>query len=189
MFTAFPAAFISTLAGLALLGTIGGSLANAAAEPQTREAALITYLASAANIKLFGIGGPFGVGHRTYRIRRLEWGCTPERTRGPVARCLCSKKMTGFNSIPDANSFIDYNSRDGRPNRYCSLNLHWISTLKTSSWVRVFFVLHLPSAVATGRPVAFLQKQPPGISLIGDKLSALVGTCMAFCRLSLVSKI
>lgn len=59
VFTAFPATFISTLAGLALLGTIGGSLANAVAEPQTREAALITFLASAANIKLFGISGAF----------------------------------------------------------------------------------------------------------------------------------
>jgi len=59
VFMAFPATFISTLAGLALLGTIGGSLANAMADPRTREAALITFLASAANIKLLGIGGAF----------------------------------------------------------------------------------------------------------------------------------
>lgn len=59
VFMAFPATFITTLAGLALLGTIGGSLAGAMAVPASREAALITFLASAANIKMFGIGGAF----------------------------------------------------------------------------------------------------------------------------------
>ncbi len=59
VFTAFPATFITTLAGLALLGTIGGSLAGAMADPTSREAALITFLASAANITLLGIGGAF----------------------------------------------------------------------------------------------------------------------------------
>lgn len=59
VFLAFPAGFITTLAGLALLGTIGGSLATAMSDPATREAALITFLASAANIQLLGIGGAF----------------------------------------------------------------------------------------------------------------------------------
>ncbi|MEJ5021224.1 benzoate/H(+) symporter BenE family transporter [Ochrobactrum vermis] len=59
VFMAFPASFITTLAGLALLGTIGGSLAGAVSDPAHREAALITFLASAANINLFGIGGAF----------------------------------------------------------------------------------------------------------------------------------
>ena len=59
VFMALPATFIATLAGLALLGTIGGSLATALAEPRTREAALITFLAASANITLLGIGGAF----------------------------------------------------------------------------------------------------------------------------------
>lgn len=59
VFMAFPATFITTLAGLALLGTIGGSLASALADPKTREASLITFLAAAANITLLGIGGAF----------------------------------------------------------------------------------------------------------------------------------
>lgn len=59
VFMAFPASFITTLAGLALLGTIGGSLAGAVADPATREASLITFLAAAANINLLGIGGAF----------------------------------------------------------------------------------------------------------------------------------
>ena len=59
LFMAFPASFITALAGLALLGTIGGSLATALSDPATREAALITFLASAANIQMLGIGGAF----------------------------------------------------------------------------------------------------------------------------------
>ena len=51
--------FITTLAGLALLGTIGASLATALADAKVREAALITFLAAAANITLLGIGGAF----------------------------------------------------------------------------------------------------------------------------------
>ncbi len=59
VFMAFPATFIATLAGLALLGTIGGSLATALADAKTREASLITFLAAAANITLLGVGGAF----------------------------------------------------------------------------------------------------------------------------------
>jgi len=59
LFMAFPATFITTLAGLALLGAIGGSLASAMADAQAREASLITFLAAAANISLLGIGGAF----------------------------------------------------------------------------------------------------------------------------------
>ena len=59
VFMAFPATFITTLAGLALLGTIGGSLANALSDAKAREASLITFLAAAANINMFGIGGAF----------------------------------------------------------------------------------------------------------------------------------
>ncbi len=59
VFMALPATFITTLAGLALLGAIGGSLAGAMADAGSREAALITFLASSAKISLFGIGGAF----------------------------------------------------------------------------------------------------------------------------------
>ena len=59
VFMALPATFIATLAGLALLGTIGGSLAAAMSDAKTREASLITFLAAAANIQLLGVGGAF----------------------------------------------------------------------------------------------------------------------------------
>ncbi|MCP1678029.1 benzoate/H(+) symporter BenE family transporter [Kerstersia gyiorum] len=59
LFMILPKAFITTLAGLALLGTIGGSLAHAMSDARTRETALITFLATAANITLLGVGGAF----------------------------------------------------------------------------------------------------------------------------------
>lgn len=59
LFLILPSTFIATLAGLALLGTIGGSLANALTDPKGRETALITFLATAANVTLLGVGGAF----------------------------------------------------------------------------------------------------------------------------------
>lgn len=50
LFVVLPATFISTLAGLALLGAIGGSLATAVSDVRGRETALITFLATAANV-------------------------------------------------------------------------------------------------------------------------------------------
>jgi len=76
VFMAFPASFITTLAGLALPGTIGGSLANALADPKSREAALITFLAAAANIRLLGIGGAFWglvLGLVAYAVLNGRW--------------------------------------------------------------------------------------------------------------------
>lgn len=59
LFMILPRTFVTTLAGLALLSAIGGSLANAMAEVRTRETALITFLATAANVTLLGVGGAF----------------------------------------------------------------------------------------------------------------------------------
>lgn len=59
LFVILPATFITTLAGLALLGAIGGSLATALVEVRGRETALITFLATAANVTLLGLGGAF----------------------------------------------------------------------------------------------------------------------------------
>lgn len=76
VFMAFPATFITTLAGLALLGTIGGSLASAMADAKAREASLITFLAAAANINLLGIGGAFWgllIGLVAYAVLNGRW--------------------------------------------------------------------------------------------------------------------
>lgn len=85
VFMAFPATFITTLAGLALLGTIGGSLAGAMAEPSSREAALITFLSSAANINMLGVGGAFWglvIGLVAYIVMN---GRLPRRPRSETA--------------------------------------------------------------------------------------------------------
>lgn len=89
VFMAFPATFITTLAGLALLGTIGGSLASSMADPKTREASLITFLAAAANIKMLGIGGAFWgllIGLVAYAVLNGRWSRpAPQPTIAPVA--------------------------------------------------------------------------------------------------------
>ena len=82
VFMAFPATFITTLAGLALLGTIGASLATALSDAKVREAALITFLAAAANITLLGIGGAFWglvIGLLAYAVLngRMPWSAQP----------------------------------------------------------------------------------------------------------------
>ncbi|MGV8961614.1 MAG: benzoate/H(+) symporter BenE family transporter [Stenotrophomonas sp.] len=59
VFAAFPTELVATLAGIALLGTIGNSLAAALKEEQQREPALITFLVTASGLTLAGIGSAF----------------------------------------------------------------------------------------------------------------------------------
>lgn len=59
LFSALPPALIHTLAGLALLGTIAGSLQRALAEDKQRDAAVITFLITASGVALLGIGAAF----------------------------------------------------------------------------------------------------------------------------------
>jgi benzoate membrane transport protein len=56
---AFPKALVLAVAGLALLSTIGGSLALGLQEEKTREAALLTFLVTASGLSLFGIASAF----------------------------------------------------------------------------------------------------------------------------------
>lgn len=56
---AFPMELVVTLAGLALLGTIGNGLVAALANEGEREAALITFLVTASGLSLLGIGSAF----------------------------------------------------------------------------------------------------------------------------------
>jgi benzoate membrane transport protein len=59
LIAAFPKALVLAVAGLALLGTIGGSLATALGELKWREPALITYLVTLSGVALLGIGSAF----------------------------------------------------------------------------------------------------------------------------------
>lgn len=54
-----PPVFITALAGIALLGTIGHNIALAFQNTTEREAALLTFLFSASGVQFFGIGSAF----------------------------------------------------------------------------------------------------------------------------------
>ncbi|MDI3308930.1 MAG: benzoate/H(+) symporter BenE family transporter, partial [Acetobacteraceae bacterium] len=56
---AAPPILIQAVAGLALLGAFGGALMGAVAEPQDREAAIITFIVTASGLTVFGISGAF----------------------------------------------------------------------------------------------------------------------------------
>lgn len=59
VFAAFPKELIAALAGIALLGTIGNSLAVALKEEAEREPALVTFLVTASGLTMAGIGSAF----------------------------------------------------------------------------------------------------------------------------------
>lgn len=59
LFAAFPKELVMAIAGIALLGTIGNSLAAAMRDEHDREAALVTFLVTASGLSLFGIGAAF----------------------------------------------------------------------------------------------------------------------------------
>ena len=59
LFAAFPKELVMAIAGIALLGTIGNSLAAALHEETDREPALVAFLVTASGLSLAGIGSAF----------------------------------------------------------------------------------------------------------------------------------
>src|SRR3954469_4239472 len=59
MFTALPKEFIAVLAGLALLGAIAANVTTVVREEDHREAAVITFLATASGMSFLGLGSAF----------------------------------------------------------------------------------------------------------------------------------
>ncbi|GAB2511663.1 benzoate/H(+) symporter BenE family transporter [Nocardiopsis aegyptia] len=59
LLAALPTTLILAIAGLGLLGTIGGSLASALGDERSREAAVVTFLATASGFTLLGVGSAF----------------------------------------------------------------------------------------------------------------------------------
>ncbi|MEU2929735.1 benzoate/H(+) symporter BenE family transporter [Streptomyces sp. NPDC007251] len=59
LFTGLPKPLVATLAGVALLGALSGSLARTVADERHREASVITFLATASGVTVAGIGSPF----------------------------------------------------------------------------------------------------------------------------------
>lgn len=59
LMAALPLSWIQTLAGLALLSTISGSLHQSLLQPRERDAAIVTFLVTASGMTLLGIGSAF----------------------------------------------------------------------------------------------------------------------------------
>ncbi|HEB4873912.1 TPA: benzoate/H(+) symporter BenE family transporter [Kluyvera ascorbata F0526] len=59
LMSALPTVWIQMLAGLALLGTLGGSLFQALNNDRERDAAMVTFLVTASGITLAGVGSAF----------------------------------------------------------------------------------------------------------------------------------
>ena len=59
LLAAFPKELVASIAGLALLGTIGAGLAAAVKDESHREAALITFLVTLSGVVIAGIGSAF----------------------------------------------------------------------------------------------------------------------------------
>jgi benzoate membrane transport protein len=73
--SASPPLLIEAVAGLALLGAFGSALGNALAQPSDRDAALVTLIATASGMSLFGIGSAFWgllAGGIMLALRRLK---------------------------------------------------------------------------------------------------------------------
>ncbi|WP_328422470.1 benzoate/H(+) symporter BenE family transporter [Micromonospora sp. NBC_00389] len=54
-----PPILIEAVAGLALLGALATALASAVADPDAREAAVVTFVVTASGVTLIGVGGAF----------------------------------------------------------------------------------------------------------------------------------
>ena len=59
VFAALPHELVAAIAGIALLGTISNSLGAAVAEPDERDAAIVTFLTTASGLTLAGVGSAF----------------------------------------------------------------------------------------------------------------------------------
>ncbi len=90
LLTAFPKELVAAIAGLALLGTIGGGLAAAVRDERHREAALITFLVTLSGVTVAGIGSAFwGVVAGAFALAVQELGrqrATAERQIAPACR-------------------------------------------------------------------------------------------------------
>ncbi|GAA0578320.1 benzoate/H(+) symporter BenE family transporter [Paractinoplanes ferrugineus] len=59
LLTALPQALVLGIAGIGLLGTIGSSLTSSLSDDRWREAAVVTFLATASGFKFLGVGSAF----------------------------------------------------------------------------------------------------------------------------------
>lgn len=91
LFTALPATFIAVLAGLALLGAIGSNLVAMAGQPGHLDASVITFLATASGMTLFGLGSAFWgvvIGTFAYLLLHKPWRVPPSEKPNDVPAAL-----------------------------------------------------------------------------------------------------
>ncbi len=83
LLTAFPKELVVAIAGLALLGSIGGGLHTALADERHREAALITFLVTLSGVVIGGVGSAFwGVVAGGVALWASQWRSAPGRKPG-----------------------------------------------------------------------------------------------------------
>jgi len=82
LFTALPPVFVAVLAGLALVGAIMSNIVEAVQDAAHREAAIITFMATASNLTFLGLGSAFWgvvIGGAAYLVFRRPV-CPPAST-------------------------------------------------------------------------------------------------------------
>lgn len=98
LFLIAPKALVATIAGLALLSTIGNSLSAALSDTTGREAALITFMVTVSGISFFGIGAPFWallLGLLVNRMFRPRDQQVPHRNTEATAPVITPPKNRG----------------------------------------------------------------------------------------------
>lgn len=98
LLTAFPKELVVAIAGLALLGTIGGGLAVAVKDESHREAAIITFLVTLSGVVIAGVGSAF-------------WGVVA----GGVALCVQQYRQPRRASVPVPAPVQTHADPDARP--------------------------------------------------------------------------
>ncbi|MDI3403959.1 benzoate/H(+) symporter BenE family transporter [Streptomyces cavernicola] len=94
LLTAMPHALVLAVAGVGLLATIEASLAGALSDPASREAAVVTFLATASGVTLLGIGSAF-------------WGLLAGGLTSAVASAGRGRRRGATASAPVAGSVAD----------------------------------------------------------------------------------
>ena len=103
LLTAFPQELVVAIAGLALLGSIGGGLASALQGEAHREAALITFLVTLSGVTLAGIGSAFwGVVAGSVALLIQHWGRA--RSSAPASVAAAAPAASPAASVSSSSS-------------------------------------------------------------------------------------
>ncbi|MCX5317285.1 benzoate/H(+) symporter BenE family transporter [Streptomyces sp. NBC_00154] len=96
-----PHALVLAVAGVGLLATIEASLASALSDPSSREAAVVTFLATASGMTLLGIGSAFWGLHAGVLTSVIA---SVGRRRRAAASAPAPRPVTAASRIPERTS-------------------------------------------------------------------------------------